>query len=104
MASLTIEVPPELEKQLKEGAQKQGVPLSDYVRPALEALLASDVPRKDGAPQQPKDGVTEASTGESILAMMQEIWTQVPPEEWAALPPDLSENLDHYLYGVPKKS
>jgi len=27
----------------------------------------------------------------------------VPPEEWEKLPTDLSGNLDHYIYGVPKK-
>ncbi len=27
----------------------------------------------------------------------------VPPEEWAKIPPDFLDNLDHYLYGTPKK-
>jgi hypothetical protein len=27
----------------------------------------------------------------------------VPREEWAKLPADLNENLDHYLYGSPRK-
>ncbi len=27
----------------------------------------------------------------------------VPAEEWAKLPKDFNENLDHYLYGSPKK-
>jgi hypothetical protein len=29
--------------------------------------------------------------------------SQVPAEEWARLPEDFNENLDHYLYGSPKK-
>lgn len=28
---------------------------------------------------------------------------RVPPEAWDALPEDGSENVDHYLYGAPKK-
>lgn len=28
----------------------------------------------------------------------------VPSEEWAKVPSDLNDNLDHYLYGSPKKS
>lgn len=28
---------------------------------------------------------------------------QIPPEVLAELPADSSENLDHYLYGAPKK-
>jgi hypothetical protein len=27
----------------------------------------------------------------------------VPPEEWARLPVDLTDQIDHYLYGFPKK-
>jgi hypothetical protein len=32
------------------------------------------------------------------------IGASVPDKEWAKLPPDFNENLDHYLYGSPKKS
>ena len=28
---------------------------------------------------------------------------RVPDEDWTRLPADLIENLDHYLYGVPKR-
>ena len=31
-----------------------------------------------------------------------EIMSSVPPEDWATLPEDLSDNLDHYLYGTPR--
>lgn len=37
-----------------------------------------------------------------FLAFVDEINTQVTVEEWSKLPPDLSKNLDHYLYGSPK--
>jgi hypothetical protein len=39
-----------------------------------------------------------------LLAEMDRLSAMVPMEEWDALPTDLSENLDHYLYGVPKRS
>ncbi len=32
-----------------------------------------------------------------------EIMATVPDEELARLPPDWSENHDHYLYGAPRK-
>jgi hypothetical protein len=32
-----------------------------------------------------------------------EIAQRVPPEEWANLPQDLSDQLDHYIYGTPKQ-
>jgi hypothetical protein len=37
---------------------------------------------------------------EDILA---ELAGEVPQEEWARLPPDLTDNLDHYLYETPKR-
>ena len=30
------------------------------------------------------------------------IWADVPEGEWNRLPPDLTDNLDHYVYGTPK--
>jgi len=38
----------------------------------------------------------------SIEQELQEIWKDVPASEWEKLPADLSDNLDHYLYGTPK--
>ena len=31
------------------------------------------------------------------------IWRDVSHQEWAVLPADLSSNIDHYIYGVPKR-
>jgi hypothetical protein len=31
------------------------------------------------------------------------IGMSIPAEEWQKLPRDFNENLDHYLYGSPKK-
>jgi len=41
--------------------------------------------------------------GRSILEMVDEVWSGLPAEEAARLPVDLSENLDHYLYGAPRR-
>ncbi len=32
-----------------------------------------------------------------------EISDRVPLRDWKKLPPDLAVNLDHYLYGLPKR-
>ena len=34
---------------------------------------------------------------------LMELARQVPDEEWAKLPPDLTDDLDHYLYGTPRR-
>ncbi|MBC8394343.1 MAG: hypothetical protein H8E17_17460 [Deltaproteobacteria bacterium] len=38
-----------------------------------------------------------------IEDLLQELAREVPKEEWEKLPRDLNDNLDHYLYGVPKQ-
>lgn len=38
----------------------------------------------------------------SILDMVDEITKDIPQIELEQLPTDLSKNLDHYLYGLPK--
>ncbi len=45
----------------------------------------------------------QAPARKSIFEEIREIVKDVPDEVWAQLPEDGSENLDHYLYGSPKK-
>ena len=39
----------------------------------------------------------------NIWDKLDERLKNVPPEEFAEIPADASANLDHYLYGAPKK-
>jgi hypothetical protein len=39
----------------------------------------------------------------SLEEKMAEVLTRVPEEEWAKLPADMGDNLDHYIYGTPKR-
>jgi hypothetical protein len=38
-----------------------------------------------------------------IVDILEELAKEIPQEEWDKLPSDLNDNLDHYLYGVPKR-
>ena len=38
-----------------------------------------------------------------LWEIAQELASQIPPEEWEKVPADASINLDHYLYGAPRK-
>ena len=42
------------------------------------------------------------STARPLWELVVEIGAQVPDEEWAKVPTDLSKNVDHYLYGALK--
>jgi hypothetical protein len=53
-------------------------------------------------PQVPEDTGVPPDT-RSIEEKIEAIVADVPEEEWARLPPDLSDQLDHYIYGTPKR-
>lgn len=46
---------------------------------------------------------TNSQPDMTIWQEIREIVKDVPDEEWDKLPRDGSANLDHYLYGAPKK-
>jgi predicted XRE-type DNA-binding protein len=49
--------------------------------------------------------VRPATAGNSLLRMirrMEELNAGIPSEEFEKVPPDLAQNLDHYLYGAKK--
>ncbi|MGC1414281.1 MAG: hypothetical protein WA817_03310 [Candidatus Acidiferrum sp.] len=43
------------------------------------------------------------SKSEPIEAVLQSLAGDLPETEWQKLPADLTEDLDHYLYGTPRK-
>jgi hypothetical protein len=50
-----------------------------------------------------KDEETYDRTARPIEEVLSDLAKEIPQEEWDKLPNDLNDNLDHYLYGVPKK-
>ncbi len=46
---------------------------------------------------------TEKPKKQSLLDKLEVISKRVPDEIWEKLPVDGAENIDHYLYGAPKK-
>jgi hypothetical protein len=42
-------------------------------------------------------------TSRPIEDVLAELAAEVPQAEWDRLPKDLTDNLDHYLYGTPKR-
>ncbi len=46
----------------------------------------------------------EKQKKQSLLDKLEAISKSVPDEVWEKLPADGAENIDHYLYGAPKKT
>jgi len=48
-------------------------------------------------------GLADGFSRETVWEKLQRHLNQIPDSEFNELPVDGSENLDHYLYGAPKK-
>ena len=53
--------------------------------------------------QQDTSGEASDQDHRPIWEVIEEISSQAPPESWDEVPTDDSLNVDHYLYGTPKR-
>jgi putative addiction module CopG family antidote len=92
---MNISLSPELERLIAEKVQSGRYHSADEViRQGLELLQAQEtVSQSEGA-----------SSSASVADIFASIANTVPDSEWAAVPTDLSKNLDRYLYGSRAKS
>lgn len=81
--TLIINIPPELESRLQKEASRKGVALDEYARMLLEEQLP---PRDDQASRK----------GDAWAVLRSMMGTVEGPADW-------SSELDHYLYGTPKR-
>jgi hypothetical protein len=93
--SMTITLPlePGEEAKLVALAQAKGLSTDALVREALDKILA-------GAPDQPEEPKHESRPIWEVIA---DNMKDVPPEDLALLPKDGASQIDHYLYGHPKR-
>ena len=49
------------------------------------------------------ESVAAPSEARPIHEVLAEIAAEIPAEELAKLPPDFTDQLDHYIYGTPKR-
>ncbi|MBI4518134.1 MAG: hypothetical protein HY699_20215 [Deltaproteobacteria bacterium] len=61
------------------------------------------ITRVDQLHPQPISEPSYDSAAPPVEDVLAGLAAEVPPEEWSKLPNDLSDNLDHYLYGWPRQ-
>ncbi len=83
--TLTIDLPDDETAALAAKARSQGLSPEQYARQVLEHDLES--------------GLNPRPIWEVIAENME----RVPPEDRALLPRDGASQIDHYVYGVPKR-
>ena len=86
---LILELKPEVEKRLRQEAEKHGIPAEDYAVRVLEEKVFESWPA--------------STTGQRLIELAERARAGVPPEEWEKAPSDRAKNFRHYLYGHPKQ-
>ena len=82
---LTIEIPDEEAGTLRQKAAQIGVPDHVYAEQVLRRDLQAD------------------SVKQSVSMRVRELWRDMPEDVRAKLPVDGASQIDHYLYGHPKR-
>lgn len=92
--TLTVELPEDVAEAVKARAAIEGVSVEDW----LQALATRHVkPAADQEQRRPRPR-------RRISEVIAEIVADVPSEELAKLPTDGATQVDHYVYGLPKRS
>ena len=78
-------------------AKARGLTADALVREAVDRILAAAPDAKPTEPQEPQ------RDRRPIWEVIVENMEDVPPEDVALLPRDGASQIDHYLYGHPKR-
>jgi plasmid stability protein len=89
--TLILELPDNKGAALKVKAQEQGLSVEQYAAQVLDRNLEETA---SAAPGKPTRRISER---------IAEIMSDVPAEEFAKLPKDGARQVDHYVYGLPKR-
>jgi plasmid stability protein len=89
--TLILELPDNQEAALKARALSQGVSVEQLVQRIVDRIL-----------EQPET-VAAPPAKRRISQRIAEIMADVPAEEFAKLPRDGARQVDHYIYGLPKR-
>ena len=87
--TLILELSDNKEATLKARAQAQGVSAEQYARQILDRDLEE---REDNSPRRP------------IWEVITDRMKNVPDELFERLPKDGASQVDHYIYGLPKRN
>jgi len=88
---MSLEITQETQARLAGEAQKEGV--------SIDALLQ----RLMDEHEESLRSATSTPSRRPISEVIREIWADVPDDVRAKLPRDGASQVDHYVYGLPKR-
>ena len=93
--TLTLELPDKKEAALKARARARGLSPEEYAIQVLDHDLEEE---------SISDSAANSRDSRPIWEVIEEIMKDVPAEDLAVLPEDGASQIDHYVYGLPKRS
>jgi len=101
---MTIHLPKELESSILAAVHSGRYASLDDAMAEAAALLLQRLKQEQTQATQPAASQPEATPVEQrIWEKFEEIAAGIPKEVWDKIPADSSEQLDHYLYGTPRR-
>ncbi|MGO9470726.1 MAG: hypothetical protein ACLQIB_45680 [Isosphaeraceae bacterium] len=101
---MTIHLPPRLEDPILAAVHRGRYASLDDAMTEAASMLVERLEQETASPKPPAAIQAEAVPAyKPIWEVAAEIRRSIPPEEWAKLPRDGAEQLDHYIYGSPKR-
>jgi Arc/MetJ-type ribon-helix-helix transcriptional regulator len=99
---MTIQLPENLESPILAAVHSGRYASLDDAMAEAAALLLQRL-KQEQAQQPPASQDEAVPTHKPIWEVVDELRKGIPTEEFAKLPKDGAEQLDHYLYGSPKR-
>ena len=97
---MTIHLPTDLESSIRaEVMNGNFASEDDMVATAVRDYLQ----RRQDQPRQVATPADKSPKRKPLWERAAELRKSIPEEEWAKLPVDGAEQLDHYIYGSPKR-
>lgn len=101
---MTIHLPPRLENPILAAVHSGRYASLDDAMTEAASLLVEHLEQEQATAKPPASNQGEAVQAfKPIWEVAAEIRKSIPAEEWAKLPKDGAEQLDHYIYGSPKR-
>jgi Arc/MetJ-type ribon-helix-helix transcriptional regulator len=100
---MTIHLPPHIERSIQDAVHGGRFASLDEAMTEAASLLVQRLNQEQAQATPVANQSDAAPAYKPIWEVFQELSASVPDEVWDALPTDLSQQHDHYIYGTPKR-
>jgi Arc/MetJ-type ribon-helix-helix transcriptional regulator len=101
---MTIHLPSDIESSIQAAVHSGHFVSVDDAMTEAASLLLQRLRQEQPQPKPPSTSQLEAAPiSKPIWEKFEDIAAGIPQEVWDKIPADSSEQLDHYLYGSPRR-